>query len=68
MPYVKNNESMIGKKVILTEGKNSVSGYFERGDEVVIVDKNERGYSFQDEYGNSVIEAGFGGFIEMKTE
>lgn len=62
MGYVKNNESMIGKKVLLTECKTSLAGYFEKGSIVTITDISDRGYTFSDSEGNRIIEAGFDGF------
>jgi hypothetical protein len=62
--YVKYENSMIGKKVTLTEKKDSMMGYFDRGSIVTIVEETPlRGYTFQDENGNRVSEAGYGGFI-----
>jgi hypothetical protein len=61
--YVKNYDNLIGKKVILTEKKESMKGYFEIGSIVTIVDIDPmRGYSFVDDDGNKIIEAGFTGF------
>jgi len=63
MSYIKYNPNLIGKKVILTEKKDSISGYFEIGTKVKITDKDpQRGYTFTDIHGNKVIEAGFNGF------
>lgn len=66
MPYQKNNlRKNIGQKVILTENKTSISGKFNSGDLVTISDMDpDRGYTFMDEEGNKVIEAGFTGFIK----
>ena len=66
MGFVKTNESKVGKQVVLTERKKSLSGYFEEGSVVTIsgVD-DKRGYSFTDSEGNQVIEAGWGGFREV---
>lgn len=65
MAYVQN-KGMIGKKVRLTTKKESCSGYFEIGSEVQITARDEqRGYTFEDEFGNKVIEAGFSGFEEL---
>lgn len=61
--YVKNYDNLIGEKVILTEKKESMKGYFEIGSIVTIVDVDPmRGYSFEDDDGNKIIEAGFTGF------
>jgi len=66
MAFIKYNELKIGKKVILTEEKESLSGKFTIGSEVTITDYDQmRGYSFSDDKGNRVIEAGFGGFREI---
>lgn len=61
--YVKNYDNLIGEKVILTEKKESMKGYSEIGSIVTIVDVDPmRGYSFEDDDGNKIIEAGFTGF------
>jgi len=62
MAYVKANKSLIGKYVVLTEVKKSMSGFFEKGTKVKITDECERGYTFEDELGNRITEAGYCGF------
>ena len=59
----KKNESIIGKTVKLTEIKSSCAGHFEKNSIVKITDvDHHRGYTFEDEHGNKVTEAGFSGF------
>ena len=67
MAYVQNSiQSKIGKQVRLTKDIKSMAGYFEAGSIVTITGVDPvRGYSFSDEQGNRVIEAGWGGFIEV---
>ena len=63
MAYIKREDVEIGDEVILTEEKGSLAGHFEIGTRVKIVAcDNIRGYSFEDEYGNVVLEAGYKGF------
>lgn len=64
MGYKSNNiNSMVGREVILTEDKRSVAGEFEKGSLVTITSVDcSRGYTFEDDVGNRVIEAGFAGF------
>lgn len=67
MGYIKTNYGSVGAEVILTEEKRSMVGFFEKGTKVIITELDPvRGYSFEDEYGNRVIEAGFTGFKEIK--
>lgn len=66
MSFIKNSESKVGKTVILTESKESCGGGFEKGSKVKIThEDSQRGYTFEDENGNRVIEAGFTGFKEV---
>ena len=63
MGYVKHGNSLIGLKVRLTEKKDSLAGHFEVGSIVTITEETPiRGYTFVDDYGNRVSEAGWGGF------
>ena len=63
MAYIKYRDSVIGKKVTLTSEKGSFDGHFTIGSVVTITDVDDcRGYTFEDEFGNKVIEAGFKGF------
>ena len=62
MAYIKTSD-FVGQTVKLTKEKTSLSGYFEIGTIVKITDCDQmRGYTFEDEKGNRVIEAGFDGF------
>jgi len=64
MAYIPYNQGVkIGSKVQLTTVKESLSGMFEIGTIVTITDIDQtRGYTFTDEFNNSVMEAGFDGF------
>ena len=67
MSYIEKYPNLVGKKVVLTEMKESMSGLFEKGTEVTITDKDhKRGYTFEDDKGNKIIEAGFDGFQLLK--
>jgi hypothetical protein len=61
MAYVKTvPEIKIGTKVRLTRKVKSIAGYFLKGDIVKICDIDAvRGYGFEDELGNKVIECGW---------
>lgn len=62
MSYVEH-KSLIGFEVILTEVKQSLKGYFEKGSTVKIIDcDSKRGYTFEDKEGNKITENGFSGF------
>ena len=71
MSYVIRIRNMIGKKVRLTEKKEAIAGYFEIGTVVKITECDQtvpsRGYTFEDEHGNKVIEAGWTGFEEIQS-
>jgi hypothetical protein len=61
--YIKSNESLVGKTVILTKKLESMTGYFEIGSVVKITSEDPtRGYTFMDDEGNKVFEAGWTGF------
>jgi len=60
---MKKVESLIGKTVKLMEYKKSMCITFEPGDIVKITEMGPRGYTFEDNDGNKIIEAGFTGFI-----
>ncbi len=61
------NKVSIGSRVRLTTVKESLSGMFEIGTIVTITNIDHiRGYTFTDEFGNSVTEAGFDGFEVVK--
>lgn len=64
MGYIaKRANDLVGKKVKLTELKDSFTGYFEVGSVVTITGIDfYRGYTFSDDEGHRVIEAGFDGF------
>ena len=63
MAYVRTNDNKLGKRVVLTRPMKSFLGYFEAGSVVTITDiHGDRGYTFTDEHGNSVCEAGWDGF------
>jgi len=63
MAYISNSTKGLGDTVVLTEAKRSLAGYFQKGSQVKIVDVDPmRGYTFEDEFGNRVSEAGFDGF------
>jgi len=65
--YIPSNMSLVGKTVMLTQEKNSMRGKFTKGSVVTITDVDLiRGYTFEDEFGNKVIEAGFSGFEEVE--
>lgn len=68
MAYVqKSIQSKIGKQVMLTKDIESMAGSFEAGSIVTITEVDPvRGFSFSDEHGNRVIEAGWNGFIEVQ--
>ena len=67
MAYIKKNNYLVGRKVILTEEKKSMIGKFTVGSVVTITEVDQiRGYSFEDEEGNKVIEAGFSGFTLLE--
>ncbi len=60
MPYKeKNHEFQIGQLVELTQNVESVKGFFEKGDLVTVCDISIKGYGFEDDEGNKVIECGF---------
>lgn len=66
MAYIKKESIKIGDEVILTKQKESMAGYFEAGTRLRIIGKCEdRGYSFQDDKGNVITEAGFDGFKKV---
>lgn len=66
MAYIKNSKIQIGSRVILTVEKRSMAGFFEVGSIVTITAEDpERGYTFEDDEGNRVIEAGFSGFTNI---
>jgi hypothetical protein len=66
MPYIKTNRAL-GRKVILTADKVSMAGRFQKGDIVTITGVDDyRGYTFSDEAGNKVIEAGWEGFVKLE--
>lgn len=63
MPYIpKKDSDIVGKRVVLTQEKQGFGGRFTVGSEVTITGVCRRGYTFEDEHGNRVIEAGFSGF------
>lgn len=63
MGYIKNNNSLIGKKVVLTQEKKSMMGKFTVGSIVTITEETPmRGYTFADDEGNRISEAGYDGF------
>lgn len=69
MAYITNNsyQNLVGTRVILTQPKGSMAGYFTKDSEVTITDFNPvRGFTFTDDEGNSVSEAGFEGFTVVE--
>ena len=56
------NIDPIGKTVELTEDKISCAGILHKGSIVTITEYSPRGYTFEDELGNRITEAGFAGF------
>ena len=60
MAFVKTTEDLkIGDKVKTTQRHESLSGYFEVGTDVTIIDISGRGYDIQDDEGNRIIEVGW---------
>ena len=57
----------INEKAMITETKKCLAGMFLPGTIVTIIDYDEmRGFSFIDEFGNKIIEAGWNGFILLR--
>lgn len=68
MAFVYNNRNYpIGTRVITTKKVESCCGYFEVGTEVKITGISERGYDLEDEYGNKILETGFGSVRSMEA-
>jgi hypothetical protein len=65
MSYKRKNKNIeVGDTVILTKKVESCAGYFEINSIVKVIDIDpNRGYSFEDEYGNRIIETGWGNCI-----
>jgi hypothetical protein len=56
--------NLIGRKAYINEKKESMIGYFQIGSVVTITAVDDiRGYTFEDDKGNRIIEAGWSGFI-----
>lgn len=67
MAYISDRNKDVGSVVRLTKVKSSMAGYFEVGSIVKITEVDSiRGYTFMDEFGNEVAEAGFDGFEVLR--
>lgn len=53
------NGHKVGDTVILKREHSSLAGTFEKGTEVKVIGKSERGYDIADEYGNRMTECGW---------
>ena len=53
------HEDLLGKWVYTTKVHESLSGYFEIGTKVKVIDKSYRGYDIEDEFGNRMLECGW---------
>lgn len=54
-----NNAIQIGDRVITTIKHDCLSGYFEIGTIVTVIDITDRGYNIQDDEGNRILEIGW---------
>lgn len=61
-----SNSSNIGKRVVLLEEVETLSGKFSVGHEMVIIGETSRGWDLQDKQGNKILEAGLNGHKEYK--
>lgn len=60
MAYIKNNETKVGKWFTTTKEHDSVLGKFTTGSKVKVTNVDQmRGYTIEDEFGNSVSEIGW---------
>jgi len=69
MTFVKTSPKIkVGDTVSLTKKIESLSGYFPEGSILKVIDIGTRGYSFEDEDGNQVVECGWGCCVLHKSQ
>ncbi len=64
--FIPNDQSNVGKRVVLLEDVSTMAGTFHKGHEMTIIAEGPRGWDLCDDQGNKICEAGMFGHKEFK--